>query len=134
MKIVINACFGGFSLSPRAVMRWAELQGHECYLFKRGFTHLGESSHIPVTIDKCKPGDYIVAFDVPNINEVMGEWPANGTLAEKQACNDAYRSHDIDTRPDDRTDPLLIQTIEELGAKANGMCADLKIIEIPDGV
>jgi len=33
-----------------------------------------------------------------------------------------------------RTDNLLIKCIEELGKKANGRYADLKIIEIPDDV
>ena len=33
-----------------------------------------------------------------------------------------------------RDDPVLIQVVEELGDKANGFCASLKIIEIPDGV
>lgn len=34
----------------------------------------------------------------------------------------------------ERTDPALIQTIEELGSKANGSCAELRIVEIPDDV
>ena len=33
-----------------------------------------------------------------------------------------------------RDDPALIQTVEELGDKANGWCADLGIVEIPDDV
>jgi hypothetical protein len=33
-----------------------------------------------------------------------------------------------------RTDPRLIQVVEELGEEANGMCAKLDIVEIPDGV
>ena len=34
-----------------------------------------------------------------------------------------------------RTDPLLIQVIEKLGIEeSNGGCAQLKIIEIPDGI
>jgi hypothetical protein len=28
----------------------------------------------------------------------------------------------------------MIQVVEELGAAANGPCADLKVVEIPDGV
>lgn len=32
----------------------------------------------------------------------------------------------------DRTDPILISVVEELGEKANGQCAKLSIIEIPD--
>lgn len=33
-----------------------------------------------------------------------------------------------------RDDPNLVEVIEELGEKANGVCADLKIVEIPDDV
>ena len=35
--------------------------------------------------------------------------------------------------PTDRADKDLISVIESLGEKANGMCADLQIEEIPDG-
>ena len=33
-----------------------------------------------------------------------------------------------------RDDPVLHQVIEELGEEVHGMCAELLIIEIPDGV
>jgi len=33
-----------------------------------------------------------------------------------------------------RDNPLLIKVIEELGEKANGTYAELKIVEIPDGI
>lgn len=35
---------------------------------------------------------------------------------------------------DKRTDPKLIECIEKLGAEANGFCAKLGIVEIPDKV
>lgn len=38
-----------------------------------------------------------------------------------------------DTRID-RTDPILISIVEELGQNADGYCAELSIIEIPDNV
>lgn len=38
-------------------------------------------------------------------------------------------AHDIE-----RDDPILIEVIEELGEEANGACAELKIVEIPDDV
>jgi hypothetical protein len=34
----------------------------------------------------------------------------------------------------DRSDPALVQTVEELGALASGQYAELKVVEIPDGV
>jgi hypothetical protein len=34
----------------------------------------------------------------------------------------------------DRDDPALVQTVEDLGDKANGWAADLHIVDVPDGV
>lgn len=34
----------------------------------------------------------------------------------------------------DRSDPHLVHVVEELGAQANGPYAQLKVVEIPDGV
>ncbi len=70
MKIVYNACFGGFSLSPAGERRYCE-------------------------------------------------------LAE---LDDVY------SRNLKRSDPLLVQVVEELGQKANGSAAKLQIAEVPAGV
>lgn len=40
-----------------------------------------------------------------------------------------FSAYDIE-----RDDPILIEVIEELGEKAEGDCAKLKIVEIPDDV
>jgi len=34
----------------------------------------------------------------------------------------------------DRSNPLLVETVQKLGAKANGLYTTLKIVEIPDDV
>lgn len=34
----------------------------------------------------------------------------------------------------ERTDPILVSVVEEMGEAANGSCADLSVIEIPDDV
>ena len=33
-----------------------------------------------------------------------------------------------------RNDPVLVAVVEELGSKANGFAASLKVVEIPEGV
>lgn len=33
----------------------------------------------------------------------------------------------------DRTNPYLVQAVEELGDEANGGCAKLRVVDIPDG-
>lgn len=55
------------------------------------------------------------------------------SLQERIASNKRWDEISIDIRPDDRADPLLVQTVEELGEAANGAHAELKIVEIPDG-
>ena len=47
---------------------------------------------------------------------------------------EALKKLNMDEYKIKRNDPLLIKIIEELGEKANGNYANLKIIEIPDDV
>ena len=127
MKVVINACFGGFSLSRAAVKRLAELKGRPCFFFKHPVVNgrLDIDTHVR---DDGNDNDSLfwVAFDDENPDKGhsknVGEW------------NEWYRQHQIDNRPQDRTDPHLIQVVEELGESANGRCAELRVVEIPDGV
>lgn len=44
-----------------------------------------------------------------------------------------YKEHYLDNRPEKRDDPILVRVVEELGKDANGSCASLGIVEIPDG-
>ena len=47
-----------------------------------------------------------------------------------QKSNNRYKKTDIYLIQ--RDDPLLISVVEELGEKANGKCANLKIVDIPE--
>lgn len=121
MKVVINACFGGFSLSPEATIE----------LWRRG----GPVEATPVA-------EY---FGNRDPNEPLGK---NASLAKWRGYQaNPSRSLFITVfSPDEslvlyagraeenRSDPILVQLVEEMGADANGSCADLKIIEVPDGV
>lgn len=141
MKIVINASFGGFGLSPAAVKRLAELKGRECYFFRTEIAKkqrdLGRFlDYIPATPEEASESFLWSAFDIPNPEELLAhkkDW-AEMTEEERKASNELYSKHNITSRPDDRTDPDLIKVVEELGDAANGRCARLKVIEIPDGI
>ncbi len=130
-KIVINSCFGGFSLSPHAVKRLAELQGRECYFFKQ------ENIHNYTLTDVEGIGESFMwsAFDTKDLSFLGGskEWHKMD-LDERKAHNDTYAAHHLSSRGIERDNPLLIQVIEELGGKANGSGSKLKIVEIPDDV
>ncbi len=129
MEIVINRCFGGFGLSPKAYKRLAELQGKQCFFFG------GIKDKNEITLEQAESnGLFFQAFSVNNPNDFsQADWHLLSD-AEKDASNKRYRSVVIDDMDDDRTNPLLIQVIKELGEAASGQCASLKIVEIPDGV
>ena len=78
MKVVINRCYGGFSVSKKAA-------------------------------------EYMAA---------KGNKEAENDLTRESFYSYAY----------ERTDPLLIEAIETLGEEANGDCAELVIVDVPDDV
>lgn len=92
MKIVINSCYGGFSLSEEAI---------ELYLTKKGLEFSKEKSEF---------------FSLVGYNYVVKD-------------QEHWYDRDIE-----RNDSVLVEVVEVLGEKANGRCADLKVVEIPDGV
>lgn len=126
MKVVINRCYGGFSLFPAGVSRYAELKGKKAYFFTM------DDQKTPI---ENPEGLFWTAFSVPNPKEVLGEEDFyNRSQAERKAYNKKYAEIELTSSPEDRADPDLIKVVEELGKKANGACANLQIVEIPDGV
>lgn len=136
VKIVINACFGGFGLSPKAVKRWAELKGRECY-FYRPVGSPGIDEQIRCTMEEAEESRmWWSAFDIPDTSAIMismENW-SKLPLADRAAHNAKYREHCLDDRAIPRDDPALVRVVEELGPKAGGMCAKLRVVEVPDGV
>ncbi len=114
MKLVINNCYGGFSLSPKAVKWLADKAGKECYFFESNYE---QEKHSYVLLEEGFPkGMFWTAFSTKNPTE------------------ENYDKCILTQRPDNRADPLLVQLVEELGDEASGDCAELKIVEIPDDV
>lgn len=67
----------------------------------------------------------------PALKEVdLGEkWP-DGSVNNDSFLNRSFFLHD----GMERHDRELVEVVERMGAAANGACADLGVIEIPDGV
>lgn len=133
MKLVINRCYGGFSLSPKAVARLAELQGKPCHFFTSSI----HGARKPLTLEEAEKEFMWSAYTVPNPDEVAGNQGANWhsmTMEERGASNARWEAISLDCRPANRADPLLVQVVEELGDAADGQCAELAIVEIPDDV
>jgi len=108
-KIVYNACYGGFSLSHEAVMRYAEIKGITLYVKEQNW-----GGHSYATVP----------------------WDEYDRIHEECHKEDNYRRVNelyFSDRDIERTDPALVQVVEELGAAADGDCANLQIKEIPAG-
>ena len=133
MKIVINACYGGFSLSGKALKRLAELQGRQCFFYSFDYRG-GEGTYTPLSYEQAQAKRWVVhAYDIPQECWPLEKPWADCTPEERQEQNAWTTERSIDP-PADRHDPLLVQIVEELGVEANGSHADLKIVDIPDGV
>jgi hypothetical protein len=108
MKIVINTCYGGFSLSEAAMFRYAELKGLTLYK---------EITHSAVAVYWTIPEDRR-----PSRKENV------------EAYNRAYREYTLSAFNIPRNDVHLVQVVEELGKAADGSFAELKVVEIPADV
>ena len=129
MEIVINDCYGGFGLSPLAIKELAKLKGKECYFFDM----MIDGKYKPLTLKQAKKISFWVAHSVPNPQDYDLDKPDKDGLykdAHKRAEKiDLDYGYNID-----RADKDLIKVVKTLGNKANGECAKLKIVEIPNGV
>jgi len=119
MKIVVNRCFGGFGLSHEAIMRYAELSGIKLYVVneneERDYKKLPKYHYIK---NDEEPRTFEYAYLTKPLNE-------DGTYPQ-----DSYWSYyDIQ-----RDDINLVKVIEEMGDAANGNCAELEVVKIPDGI
>lgn len=98
VKVVLNACYGGFGLSETAILRYGEIKG----------------------------------LNLAKIQTIHGE-------GEDQFTSEHYSINGVDD-PDhyfyhgdlDRTDPVLVQVVEELGEAACDWASSLRIADVPD--
>ncbi len=118
MKLVINRCYGGFSLSHEAMMRYAEIKGIKFYPEEEAF---GFTTYYTVPKDQ-------------RVEPKEGEEFYKMSLEERRAYNKRCVNEQLYDRDLERDDPVLVQVVEELGSKADGRYAELEIVEIPDDV
>lgn len=125
MKVVINRCFGGFSISEKAARHMAaagskqaqaEVARHEAEL--AAFRAYRDDGVKPTGDERdFRTGMWDISIKYNKVPDFHGYGYGDG-------FEGGY----------DRADPLLVAAVEALGAEANGQHASLSVVEIPDGV
>jgi hypothetical protein len=117
-KVIYNACYGGFSLSKEACQRYWEIKGQKVWI--------EDDEKYPSfgiwTVWLVPPEERMKQKSTEEFNSM--------SMKERIAYNEAYSAqswYDCDV---DRHDPVLVQVVEELGDKAGGQFAKLRIAEV----
>lgn len=133
-EVLINSCYGGYSLSAKAMARLAELNGKTAYFFRISLS--AQNKYEPISQAEAQEDCFFSAFSIPNPAEfLVGKKPwLEMDAKERTAFNAKYRDISLSSRPEPRDCKNLIQVIKELGEEANGAHANLKIVEIPANV
>lgn len=109
-RVVVNKCFGGFCLSPKAVL----------WMYEQGFKELAT----PIK-------DYF-GVELNELEQSLEKWRLFPSLSFEIFSPD--EQYVLNDRPTQRDHPLLVQAVEKFGEEANSRSASLAIVEIPDGV
>ena len=117
-EIVINAHYGGFTLSAEAERELAKLQGKQVFFYiQTKYKHIdGKDEYQRVEPD---PEKYLYFTLTKDLGEIVDEIP-NGVW---------FDSSDIP-----RDDANLIKVVKTLKERSNTNVSSLKIVEIPDDV
>ena len=113
MKLVINSCYGGFHLSPKALKRYLELKGKNAYFYKQ------------------TKYEYIDGIDefvrIDNFDSIKNNPYVNCTSIDYGKVTNTYPSGTFKDHLIPRNDKHLIQVVEELVKKPIVHFQDLRL-------
>lgn len=105
-KVVINTCFGGFGLSPKA-LRW---------LWEHGVKEIGT------------PVEEYFKNDKAALKRAL---TAKEGMFTTLSADKKFALYGSDLK---RDNPLLVRVVEEMGKDSYGDYAELSVVDVPDGV
>ncbi len=128
MKLVLNKCFGGFGLSHEAMMEIFKHKGVTVYPY---ITNI-DDDYTGTTWTRFQGQPPTSWFD--NI-EYLGIDPGKDSFVTGigARCNE-YNQFDSQAYDNYTNDADLVAVVEALGDEASGVFAELRIVEIPDGM
>lgn len=121
MKVAINRCYGGFNLSDKAIEMIMRRKGLNCYRYKQTKYSFqdGKNEYTKISASDVQKNDIMLHYSATDLGDTIETIPKGGFWYYGNL---------------DRTDEDMIGVIEEIGSEADGICGEIKIVEIPDGV
>lgn len=127
-KIAINICHGGFNLSHKALLKYAELKGISVTTLTVDKSQ-EDDDHPFGKWKRVRPGeenDRYGIFHLYLFRDIPESWKDYDETEDFKCLT----SDDIE-----RDDPALIETLETIGLlDCNGALSNINIVEIPDDV
>lgn len=139
-KVVYNACYGGFGLSPLATKMYYEKKHPEIKLYFYIREDYDYSNHIGTfrKIDVSELKEYKDRDVTILINDLGETFKANAWERNSEMDNKFHDATLYNMKVEDdelkRHDPTLVEIVETLGDDASGSCARLRIKEIEGAV
>lgn len=129
MKIIINRCFGGFGISTEALKELVKRNAAciESYTPKH---YYGGDSENYIRKNEWESWWEKDFAEYKNIGDGMMAHPSAFNIFKDGLL---YSLKDRGLK-EVRTDKDLIDVVNTLGEKSFGMCAELKVVEVPDGI
>lgn len=117
MKVILNKCYGGFSVSQEAYELYAKKKGIELFAYKWDFKN-GKPIY--------RKTDMSSSIFTITFTKDFGDCIEFSNNNSEKYC--------LSLRDNHREDPVLIEVVEELGERANSPFAKLVVVDIPDGM
>ncbi len=121
MKVVINKCYGGFGLSPVALVA----------LYQEGMTDLAHP------VQEYFGKDYLKDSTIIGYRAALDRWNEYLRTGKEGTFLTVFTEDGEfvieQGREIDRNDPRLVEIVERLGINASGRHAKLVVIDIPEG-
>lgn len=117
MKVILNKCYGGFDVSYEGYQLYVKKKGLQLYTYEANVSDFDVLERVEQSRRSLSTRYFTKDFGqtVRRDSLTIDDWEYSLRLGE-----------------DYRTDPVLIEVVEELGEKASGAFGQLEIVEIPD--
>ena len=120
MELVINVCYGVFSLSPLGQSEYLKRKGKQAFFYKQTKYSFDDGKNEYERIDNIDNPDNSLNTVTKNLGKIIsGAFPNNDTFFGDEI---------------ERNDPDLIAVVKEFGEKASGQRAKLSVVEIPNEI